>query len=82
MVADFLVNFLRLLLIALQVAIIGRVLLSYVEPRGRSALGQFVVAITEPILGPVRRILPRGGAFDFSPLVVLIVLSAVLRSLP
>ena len=78
----FVLNFLRLLLVALQVAIIGRVLLSYVEPRGRSSLTQFVVMITEPILAPVRRLLPGGGTFDFSPLIVLLVLGAILRALP
>jgi len=30
--------------------------------------------ITEPVLGPVRRSLPSFGGFDFSPMVVLIVL--------
>jgi YggT family protein len=78
----FLMNFVRFLLIALEIAIIGRVLLSYVEPRGRSSLGQFVVMITEPVLAPVRRLLPSGGMLDFSPLVVLLVIGAVLRSLP
>jgi YggT family protein len=77
----FLLNFVRFLLVAFEIAIIGRVLLSYVEPRGRSSLGQFVVMITEPVLGPVRRLLPSGGMLDFSPLLVLLVIGAVLRSL-
>jgi YggT family protein len=77
----FLLNFVRFLLVAFEIAIIGRVLLSYVEPRGRSSIGQFVVMITEPVLGPVRRLLPSGGMLDFSPLLVLLVIGAVLRSL-
>ncbi len=80
--AAVLLNFIRLLLIALEVAILGRVLLSYVEPRGGSTVAQFVIMVTEPVLAPVRRVLPPAGMLDFSPLIVLLVLGAVLRSLP
>lgn len=78
----FLSNFLRFLLIALELLVIGRVLISWVEPSGRSGLAQFLVGITEPILGPVRRLVPRGGMFDFSPLIVILVLGAIVRALP
>jgi YggT family protein len=81
-VAAFTGNFLRLLLLLFEVAIIARVLLSYIEPRGRSAISAFVVAVTEPVLGPVRRLLPPTGAFDLSPLVVLLVIGAVINTLP
>jgi len=33
--------------------------------------------VTEPILGPLRRILPTFGMFDFSPLVAIIILQVV-----
>jgi uncharacterized protein YggT (Ycf19 family) len=35
--------------------------------------------VTEPILAPIRRALPRTGAFDLSPLIVLIFLSVLIR---
>lgn len=38
-------------------------------------------ALMEPILGPIRRILPSTGAIDFSPLVLIIVLQIVIRVL-
>ena len=81
---SFLYNFLRFFLLALEFMIIGRVLLSYIEqdPRGKSGLSQFLVAVTEPLLAPVRRLLPQGGGFDFSPLVVILVLGAIVRALP
>jgi YggT family protein len=81
---EFLFNFIRFLLVALWVMILGRVLLSYIEqdPTRRSAIGQFLVAMTEPILAPIRRVLPQGGAFDFSPLIVILVLGAIIRALP
>jgi len=33
--------------------------------------------VTEPILAPLRRILPTFGMFDFSPLVAIIILQVV-----
>ena len=45
---------------------------------------QFVAAVynsintlLEPVLAPIRRILPRTGAIDFSPLVLIIILQLV-----
>jgi YggT family protein len=38
-------------------------------------------ALMEPILAPIRRILPATGAIDFSPLVLIIVLQIVIRVL-
>ncbi len=78
----FVVNFLKFLLVALEIAVIGRVLLSYVQPQGRSSIAQFLVMITEPILGPIRRRLPSTGGFDFSPIIVVLVIGAVVRALP
>jgi YggT family protein len=72
----------RLIEFALFVAtvlILGRVLLSWVDPRGRTQLGAFVYAATEPFLAPVRRALPPTGMLDLSPLIVLVVLSLLLR---
>jgi YggT family protein len=40
-----------------------------------AAVWQAVNAILEPILRPVRRIMPNTGAIDFSPMVVIIGLS-------
>jgi YggT family protein len=66
-------------LIAATLLVLGRVVLSWVDPRGRTQLGAFVYATTEPFLGPVRRALPATGPLDLSPLVVLIVLSLLSR---
>ena len=38
-------------------------------------------ALLDPVLAPIRRILPTTGAIDFSPLVLIIVLQIVLRVL-
>lgn len=77
----FLFNFVKFLLIALEIAIIGRVLLSWVDQRGRSSLSQFLIMVTEPVLAPIRRFLPSGGGLDFAPLIVILVLGAIVRSI-
>lgn len=78
----FLMNFLRFLLIGLWLLILARVILSWVDPTGRGRLSAFIIQTSEPILAPVRRILPRTGMFDFSPLIVLLILGALMRAVP
>jgi len=65
----------------LTLAIIGRALLSWFNLDPRSPLIQALNQITEPILEPIRRIMPRIGMFDLSPIVAIIVLSVVSRVL-
>jgi YggT family protein len=72
-------NFLQIAFLVVWLLILGRVLLSWFDPAGRTALGSFVISATEPILGPIRRSLPRTGMLDLSPLIVLIVLSVLWR---
>ena len=73
----FVGNLLSVALFALWLLVIGRVLMSWFDPVGRTQLGAFLINVTEPILAPVRRALPQTGMVDFSPLVVLIVLGIV-----
>ena len=86
LVIVFLEAFINVLGQALQVAIIIRVLLSWVPVRLPYGLGEFVWSITEPILGPIRRALPMAGGIDFSPLIALFTIqiaeSILLRVLP
>jgi len=69
----------ELAFLGLWLLILGRVLLSWFDPAGRTQLGAFVITATEPILAPIRRALPRTGMVDLSPLVVLILLSVLWR---
>ena len=60
--------------------IIVRVVLSWFPATSGCIVAQvsyFVGRFTEPVLGAVRRILPRTGALDLSPLVVLLFLNMV-----
>ena len=80
MAGAFLINFLRFLVFALWLLILARVLLSWIDPGGRGRFSAFIIQMTEPILAPVRNLLPRTGMFDFSPLIVLLVLGVILRT--
>ena len=77
----FVLTFARFFLLAFWLLILGRVLVSFVDPTGRSRIGAFVVALTEPILAPVRRLIPSTGMLDFSPLVVILILGVLIRAL-
>ena len=79
--AAYLANFLQVVVFVLWLLIVGRVIASFVDPRGRHPLTAFVIGATEPILAPVRRLLPQTGMVDFSPMLVLLVLSAGVRAL-
>ncbi len=82
----FVEAFINVLAQALSLAILVRVLLSWVPMRLPWGLGEFVWSITEPILAPIRRALPFMGGIDFSPIIALfaiqIVESILLRILP
>ena len=69
--SSYLATFIGLLFQVLSLAILGRVLLSWVPVRLPWGLGEFVWSITEPILSPLRRALPFMGGIDFSPLIAL-----------
>ncbi|MEA2519806.1 MAG: YggT family protein [Chloroflexota bacterium] len=77
----FVGNLLQIAFFAIWALILGRVLLSWFDPAGRTAAGRVVVSATEPLLGPIRRALPPTGAIDMSPLIVLIVLSVLWRAI-
>jgi YggT family protein len=70
----FIFNILSFLLLAMQFAIIGRALFSWFDPTGRTPIGAILIKITDPIIVPIRRLLPSAGFMDFSPLVALLII--------
>ncbi len=73
--------FINVLFLALTLVIFGRVILSWVPARLPWGLGDFIFSVTEPILGPIRRLLPAAAGMDLSPLVALVLLQLVERLL-
>lgn len=64
------------------VAVLLHALLSWVAPGGYSAGSQLLARLCEPLLSPLRRIVPPIGGLDFSALFVLIGLQALQLLLP
>ncbi len=54
-------------------AIIIRAFLSWVSPDPYNSIVQFLYRVTEPILEPIRRLMPPMG-IDFSPMIAIFVL--------
>jgi len=76
-IQTFLVTFIYYLFQILQFAIIIRALLSWFNPREDNPLVKFLMDITEPILAPLRRIVPRLGMVDITPLVAILLMSVI-----
>jgi YggT family protein len=71
---DQIANIFILFLYVLIFAIIIRSLLTWFPVDRNNELVRLLNNITEPLLEPVRRIMPRTGMIDFSAMVVIIVL--------
>ncbi len=56
----------------LMIAIVGRSVLSWVNLGDDHPIVVIVYRTTEPILGPIRRLLPNTGTLDLSPLAALV----------
>lgn len=71
----YLITFLGLLLQILWLAILVRVILSWFTVDQSNPIVRIVWEITEPVLAPFRRVIPRIGMFDLSPLAAWLVIS-------
>ena len=75
----FIRNFLEVLVLVLWLLVLGRVLVSWIDPMARNTVSRYLVALTEPLLAPIRRVLPQTGMVDFAPLVLMLGLGVLLR---
>ena len=61
--------------------IVGRAILSWVNPDPYNPIVRFLYSATEPVLGLVRRYMPPlGGSIDLSPIVVLLLIVLIKRA--
>ena len=77
--SDFLVQFIRILANIMYIALIGRVIISWLNVSSANPIASVIYQITEPILAPLRRILPKVGMLDFSPMVAIFIIILVQR---
>ena len=78
----YVLTFLGLLLQVLWLAILVRVILSWFPVDQSNPIIRIVWEITEPVLAPIRRVIPRIGMFDLSPLAAFLVISFLQQQLP
>jgi len=62
-------------------AIFVRIILSWISPGQYNPATAIISTLTEPLLRPVRRLIPALGGFDISPIFVIIALGAISRVL-
>ena len=76
----FFISLLNTFLSILLLAIFVRAILSWFPIARDNPLVVVVFQLTEPVLGPIRRVLPRMGALDLSPMVAMFLI-ILLRSI-
>ena len=64
------VDFITLLIQVFLIIVLIRVVFSFVSPFPTNPISRFAWRVTEPVLAPIRRLLPAMGGLDLSPLVV------------
>ncbi|MFP3975381.1 MAG: YggT family protein [Chloroflexota bacterium] len=74
---NFFVAFVEILCQILTVAIFLRAIISWFPVDPGSRFVAILYQVTEPILSPLRSIIPRIGMMDISPLVAIIVLQVI-----
>jgi YggT family protein len=79
--ADMVLNILLWLLQILTFALIGRALLSWFDPRGEWIISRLLADLTEPIMAPLRRVIPPIGMIDISFIVAIILIQVLQRLL-
>lgn len=80
-----LVDIINIVFFIFYVLLFASILFSWIRPNPYHPMYgpvvRFVYAVTEPVLNPVRRLLPAMGGLDFSPMIVLILARFIQRAL-
>lgn len=64
-----------------SLVVMASVVLSWIQLPADNPLVRGVNALTEPVLEPIRRVLPSLGGFDLSPMVLFVALRLLGRAL-
>jgi YggT family protein len=80
-----LINLINFLFTIFYVLLFANIIFSWIRPNPYhpvyGPIVRFVYAVTEPVLNPVRRLLPALGGLDFSPMIVLILARLIQQAL-
>ena len=76
-----LIGIIQLLLNVMIFAIFARAILSWFPIDRNGPVVQAINAVTEPMLEPLRRVIPMVGAVDITPMVAILVLVFLSRAI-
>lgn len=79
--AETILQIILTLLNILTFALIGRALLSWFDPMGQWTITRILADITDPIIAPLRRVIPPIGMIDISFIVAIILIQVLERLL-
>jgi len=75
-------NILITVLWLFELILLARVLMSWLPGLDRShPIARFLFDVTEPVLKPIRDLMPNTGGFDFSPLIVFLIINVLMQVL-
>ena len=69
-----LIGFLIVFSRVLQLVFLARLIAQLIDRNGSNPITRLLMDVTEPILAPIRRLMPATSGLDFSPTIVLILL--------
>jgi YggT family protein len=76
----FLITLINLIAQAITLLVIAQIILSYLMSPFHP-VRKFIDDLVEPMLAPLRRVVPPVGMFDFTPMVLIIIVQLVARLL-
>jgi YggT family protein len=79
--AETVLSILLTLLQLLTFALIGRALLSWFDPGGQWTITRMLAEVTDPLIAPLRRVIPPVGMLDLSFIVAIILIQVLERLL-
>ena len=62
-------------------SVIAMIVVSFLAPQSSHPAVQFIWELTEPVMAPLRQVLPPMGGLDFSPIILFIALNVIRVSL-
>ncbi len=62
-------------------ALLGRAILSWFDPTGRWPISRILADVTEPVIAPIRRVVPAVGMIDLSFIVAFLLVQVLQRLL-
>jgi YggT family protein len=76
-----LITLLSYALYAFLIILLVRVAFSWISPFPTNSVSRFAYQVTEPVLAPIRRMIPPVSGIDLSPLVVTLAIYFVIAAL-